>query len=679
MIANIGFGVLVIALVTAIVAVVAAIYGALGRSNAMLEASRLAALTTFPLLSVAVISLIILLVSGQFGYAYVFNTTSVNMPLYLKVAALWGGQEGSLLFWCWLLSGFTFIVLIRKWKQDHELLPWVIAVTGLTLVFFLILVLFFENPFQRYYIFYTGEVVKSLFQPVHTLAAQPTDGSGLNPLLRHPGMVVHPPMLYLGFVGFVIPFAYAIAALIQGRTDDRWLKATRKWSLMAWLFLSIGLVLGSRWAYDVLGWGGYWGWDPVEISALMPWLTGTAYLHSMVMQEKRSLFKHWNVALIILTFCLVIFGTFLTRSGLLSSVHSFSQSAIGPAFFIFISIMFIFSLGLLLYRWSDLSSGSPIKSFFSRESAFLFNNLLFMAIFLICLLGVLFPILSELFTGQKVTVGPPFYKSTTGPLFGLLMLLMGIVPLTAWSTSSARNLGRSIWKPAVASIIFPVAAVFLGASKWTALLAIWLVFLVICVTLYDYVLSVRLRAVNRGEPWWKALIGLTVRNRRRYGGYIIHLAVVLMGLGIIGIEFFQTQTQSMVRQGETLTLSGYTFTYNDLQIFDTEDGRNVVKAEIQISRGGKDLKIVYPRSDYYYDSQQSVTVPGLRSTLADDLYIVLVDWEPITEEGATFKIFRNPLFNWFWIGSVILILGTLLALWPGRESRAAQPQKMETP
>ncbi len=667
MIANIGFGVLVIALVTSLVAVIAAVYGALSKTNAMLESARRAALCTFPLISAAVLALVILLVTGQFSYAYVYDTTNISMPIYLKIAALWGGQEGSLLFWCWLLSGFTFIVLVRKWKQERELLPWVIAVTSFTLVFFLILVLFFENPFLRYYIYYTGDVVKSLFQPYHTLAAQPEDGSGLNPLLRHPGMVVHPPMLYLGFVGFVIPFAYAIAALIEGRTDDRWLKATRKWSLMAWLFLSIGLVLGSRWAYDVLGWGGYWGWDPVEISALMPWLTGTAYLHSMVMQEKRGLFKHWNVALIILTFCLVIFGTFLTRSGLLSSVHSFSQSALGPAFFIFISLMFILSLGLLLYRWSALSSGYQIKSFFSRESAFLFNNLLFIAIFLICLLGVLFPILSELFIGQKVTVGPPFYKSTTGPLFALLMLLMGVVPLTAWSTSTAKNLGRSIWKPAAVSLVAPAAAVLLGAHRWTALMAIWLVFLVICVTLYDYGRSIRLRAVNRSESLWKAFIGLTTHNRRRYGGYIIHLGVVLMGLGIIGIEFFQTQTQSTVKQGETLTLSSYTFTFKGLQIFDTDDGRNIAEADIQISRGGKVLAEVYPRSDYYYDFEQSVTVPGLRSTLADDLYVVLVDWEPLTETSAAFKIYRNPLFNWFWIGSVVLILGTMLALWPKRE------------
>jgi len=348
-IGGIGYGLLVIALVTSLVAMVTSIYGACARSAAMLETARRAALVTFPLLTISVITLLYLLVSGHFEYAYVYQTTDLAMPLYLKLAALWGGQEGSLLFWCWLLSGFTFLVLVRKWKTERDLLPWVITVTSFTLLFFLFLVLFFENPFLRYFITMGGDVVSSLFPPVLSILANPTDGSGLNPLLRHVGMVIHPPTLYLGFTGFVIPFAYAIAVLITGRTDDHWVKSTRKWSLAAWLFLSIGLILGSRWAYDVLGWGGYWGWDPVEISALMPWLTGTAYLHSMVTQEKRGLFKHWNIALIILTFCLVIFGTFLTRSGMLSSVHAFSQSAIGPAFFIFISIIFIFFIILSFF------------------------------------------------------------------------------------------------------------------------------------------------------------------------------------------------------------------------------------------------------------------------------------------------------------------------------------------
>ena len=347
MIANIGYGTIIISLVISIVAIATAVLGEKSASAAMLKASRRASLVTFPLLTVSIIALLILLIGRHFEYVYVYKTTDISMPLYLRAAALWGGQEGSLLFWCWLLSGFGFIAMLKA--KEKSLLPWVTVAVNFTLAFFLALVLFLENPFERFFINMNGDIIESFFPVMNTLQAMPENGLGLNPLLRHFGMVVHPPMLYLGFVGFVIPFAYAIAALVKGRSDDRWIRSTRSWSLVAWLFLSIGLILGSRWAYDVLGWGGYWGWDAVEISAFLPWLTGTAYLHSIMMQEKRGLFKHWNIALIILTFCLVIFGTFLTRSGLLSSVHAFSQSAIGPAFFIFISIMFLVSLGLLLF------------------------------------------------------------------------------------------------------------------------------------------------------------------------------------------------------------------------------------------------------------------------------------------------------------------------------------------
>ncbi len=671
MISIIALGLLVIALVITVNAIVTGVFAARNGSALTLESSRRAALAVFPLLTGVLVCLLILLFTGRFEYAYVYQTTEVDMPFYLKVAALWGGQEGSLLFWCWLLSGFSFIALVRQWKRDRDLMPWVIVVTMFTLLFFLVLVLFFENPFNRYYITMDGQVMSALFSTGFTLLADPSNGMGLNPLLRHFGMVIHPPTLYLGFTGFVIPFAYAIASLIKGRTDDHWIRATRKWSLAAWLFLSAGLVLGSRWAYDVLGWGGYWGWDAVEISALMPWLTGTAYLHSMMMQEKRGLFKHWNIALIILTFCLVILGTFLTRSGLLSSVHAFSESAIGPAFFVFITIVFIASLVLLIWRWSSLGSAYPVKSFFSREGLFLFNNLLFVAIFLICLTGVLFPIFSELFTGQQVTVGPPFYRRSTGPLFGLLFLLMGIVPLSAWGTSTAKRLNSEIWKPAVVSLTFPLAAILLGVRQWGGALGIWLVGLVICVTLFDYARSVGVSARNNHEPWWKAFNRLTSRNRRRYGGYIIHLGIVLMGLGIIGIEFFQSETQATLAPEQSIDFAGYNLTYKGLSVQDNVEGREAARAYIDVSKGSRNLGTITPRHDFYYTAEQTVTLPGLRSTLKDDLYIILVDWMPISSDGATFKIFHNPLIKWLWIGSIVLMLGTLVAMWPDPERKTA--------
>src|SRR5581483_1279414 len=406
-------------------------YGERKKSPAFVESARRAMLLTWPLISLSAATLIYLLVTNHFEVSFVYEVTSREMPTYLKVTAWWGGQAGSLVFWSWLMSAFASLVTLRKWDRDREFLPWVIVVTSITTAFFLGLVIFFENPFARYWQTFDGQVVASMFAPANATAFFPQDGRGLNPLLRHPGMIIHPPMLYLGFVSFVIPYAFAMAALITGRTDDRWIRLTRRWTLWAWLFLSFGLVLGGRWAYDVLGWGGYWGWDPVEIAAFMPWLTGTAFLHSVMIQEKRGLLKHWNMILIILTYALVIFGTFLTRSGVLSSVHAFAQSAIGPAFFAFIGATFITSIALVIYRWPELRGETEMKSMLSREALFLLNNLLFMSVLVICFWGVIFPLISELVTGQKVTVGPPFYERATAPLFATLMFLMGVAPLSA--------------------------------------------------------------------------------------------------------------------------------------------------------------------------------------------------------------------------------------------------------
>ena len=667
MIANLGLGILVITFGLALYGIGAAVFGVVKRKAKWVESARLAMLLTFPLITLAALTIIILLTSGQYQYAYVYNVTSNSMPLYLKITALWGGQAGSLLFWSWLMSAFASAVMLRRWERDSEFLPWVIVVSLFTLAFFLLLTIFYENPFERFWFTAIGEQITAVFPPAGATPLIPADGNGLNPLLRHPGMIIHPPMLYLGFVSFVIPYAFAIAALITGRTDDRWTRTTRRWTLVAWLFLSLGLVLGSRWAYDVLGWGGYWAWDPVENAALMPWLSGTAFLHSVMIQEKRGLFKRWNMVLIILTYSLVIFGTFLTRSGVLSSVHAFSQSAIGPLFFIFIGVTFIISLGLLLHRWNALKAEGELKSFFSRESLFLYNNLLFMAILAVVFIGTVFPLVSELFTGQKVTFGPPWYESIVGPLFALLLLLMGVAPLSAWGFSTAKTMGRSIWKPALVSLLAVVAALVAGVRSAWALAAFWLVGLVASVTIYDYLRAGLARRKATGEGLGLALWKLPARNRRRYGGYIIHLGVVLMALGIIGIEFFQTETQGTIQIGEAINLNDYTVTFKDLAVFDTPDGRNVARAVMSVSKNGQELGELYPRRDFYYDAQQPMTIPGVRSTMESDLYIILVDWQAISTAGATFKVFHNPLVNWLWLGSFVLILGTLVAAWPDKD------------
>jgi cytochrome c-type biogenesis protein CcmF len=681
MVANLGFGTLIITFLISLYGAAAAYVGARRNLPAVVDTARNAMLLTFPLLSITALSIIYLLVTGHFEVAYVSEVSSSSMPLYLRVTSLWGGQAGSLIFWSWLMSAFASAVTLRKWERDREFLPWVIMVSLITLAFFLILSIFVENPFIRLWQTPTGNVAAAMFQPAGTSLFIPADGSGLNPLLRHPGMVFHPPMLYLGFVSFVIPYAFAIAALVTGRTDDRWIRLTRRWTLIAWLFLSLGLILGMRWAYDVLGWGGYWGWDPVEISSLMPWLTGTALLHSVMIQEKRGMLKKWNMVLIILTYDLVIFGTFLTRSGVLSSVHAFAQSAIGPLFFGFIGLTFVVSLSLLIHRGNDLKADIQLSSWFSREGMFLLQNLVFIGILIVCFWGVIFPILSEalgivgqtfpalsgIFTGQKVTVGPTYYERATGPLFAFVLLLMGIAPLSAWNYSTSKTLGKSVWKHVLIAAVFVVFLAVFFRLSWVPLLGFGLLAFVVSVTLYEFWRAAWARHRSRQENLLVALWRMAGKNRRRYGGYIIHLGVVLMGLGIIGIEVFQTETQGTIAQGGQVSLGRYTVQFDSLSVFDSEDGRNVARAVVGVYKDGTYLGDLYPRRDYYYESQQPMTIAGVRSTMEDDLYVLLVDWQPLSTAGATFKIYHNPLVNWLWLGGFIFILGTFVAAWPTKE------------
>jgi cytochrome c-type biogenesis protein CcmF len=389
--------------------------------------------------------------------------------------------------------------------------------------------------------------------------------------------------------------------------------------------------------------------------------------------------KHWNMVLVILTYDLVIFGTFLTRSGVLSSVHAFAQSAIGPLFFVFIGLTFVVSVGLLLHRWNELKSEGQMTSMFSREALFLLNNLLFIGILVVCFWGVIFPLISELLTNQKVTVGPPFYERATAPLFAGLLLLMGVAPLAAWRHSTFKTLGRAVWKPAVVSLVI-VAAVFLGGVRQPAALAgFWLTAFVASVTLYEFWRGALARHRKSGESLPLALWRLAGRNRRRYGGYVIHLGVVLMAIGIIGIEIFQTETQGTIGQGEQISLGNYSVKYESLATFDTPDGRNVARAVVGVYRDGEYLGELHPRRDYYYESQQPMTIPGVRSTWEDDFYVLLVDWQPVSTVAATFKIYNNPLVNWLWFGGIIFILGTLIAAWPDRDPEPVRSAVRRTP
>ncbi|MFW6183512.1 MAG: heme lyase CcmF/NrfE family subunit [Chloroflexota bacterium] len=644
MIADFGYAVVLITFAVAIYAALAATYGARKEDARWVESARNATASTFPLLLLASGLLIVLLLRNDFSVEYVWRVTSTEMPTYLKVTALWGGQAGSLLFWNLLLAGFTAAAMLRKWDDQRPLMPYAIVMASITQIFFLGLTAFVENPFAQQ-------------------AVVPAEGQGLNPLLRHPGMIIHSPMLYLGFTGFTIPYTFAMAALITGKLDDGWIRTTRRWTLVAWLFLSLGLILGGRWAYDVLGWGGYWAWDPVENASFIPWLTGTAFLHSVMIQEKRKMFKMWNMVLVVLTYLLVIYGTFIVRSGVISSVHSFAQSAVGPLFFGFLGIMLVFSVFWLLRRQDDLASTNELDSLLSRESAFLLNNFIFLGIMFATFWGTNYPIISELFTGERVTVGPPFYNRVNGPLFAALLLLMGVAPLTMWYRSSARRIGMAVRWPALATTLVVAALYFLGVDSWAALLGLWITTFSLILTLLEFAKGVRART-KRGEAPWAAFFNLMGRNRRRYGGYWIHIGVLIMAFGIIGSYFYQQETQIRLQSGESVALGAYEMTFNGVREFPGPDDLLIKEASLDVTKNGEPVAHLTPRTELYTRTGQPMTIPSSRSTIAEDFYVIMVNWENVTADAATFRLYLNPLINWVWAGGFIFIIGTMVAAWP---------------
>jgi cytochrome c-type biogenesis protein CcmF len=670
MLSDLGLIALTLAFLFSLYATSASAYGGLQEKTVWVESARNASLLVFPLLTIPVLVIVYSLYTFNFSLAYVYDVSSRAMSPFLRVTALWGGQQGSVLFWAWLMAGFVGVALFRKWGRDRELMPWVTFVTMLTTTFFVGVVLFITNPFTRlWHVPGANELTQALFQPANAMSYLPEDGNGLNPLLRHFGMIGHPPTTYLGFTGFVIPFAYAIAALITGQSRrDEWILTTRRWTLFAWIFLSIGLILGGRWAYDVLGWGGFWGWDPVENAMLMPWLTGTAFLHSVMMTEKRGMMKKWNMALIILTYSLSLFGTFITRTGVISSVHAFSKSALGPAFFAFIGITFLGSLTLLYLRWDTLKSEHTLESFISREAAFVLQNMLFLGITFAVFWGTVFPLLSELVTGTKITVGPPYFQRVTGPLFFSLVLLMGVAPLLAWRKQAARALGKAIWIPFAASIVLAGIWGFLHRMHPASIFGLWLVTFTLSAILAEFWKGMQARHTTRGENFITALFNLIGRNHRRYGGYIIHLGVVLIAMGVIGDAFFKLETQGTVSQGESISIGGYQLTFKQLLGYPGSDGREIVEADMSLARDGQPIRNLNPRRDYFVVQEQPVSVPGVYSTPGMDFYVLLIGWD---ERGtsATFKIYVNSLINWVWIGGIVMILGTIIATWsnPARQ------------
>ncbi len=617
-------------------------------------AVRRGAYAVFAALVVAAIALWKGIFAHDFNIEYVASYTSRNLPEYYLVSAFWAGQKGSLLFWAVVLALFGALAQLLTARRFRDLLPYVAGVTNLVAAFFVAVMLFGDgaNPFER-------------------LSFTPPDGRGLNPQLQNPGMIAHPPMLYLGYISLTIPFAFAIAALVARKLDAGWIIAMRKWALASWLFLSIGITIGMWWAYLELGWGGVWAWDPVENASFHPWLTLTAFLHSVMIQEKRGMLKRWNMGLIIGTFLLSIFGTFITRSGVIASVHSFTQSSVGYFFLGFLLVTGILSFTLLYTRWPALEPEAKLESTMSRESAFLFNNLALVGIAFSVLWGTLFPILSEAVQGTKITVGPPFFNRVNIPLGLFLLFLTGVGPLIAWRKASSRNLQRQFVGPVLGFVAALMLALTLGLRGYP-LMTIALSGFVLATVVQEFGRGVRARMRMHAENPVTALGRLMSRNRRRYGGYIVHVGVVIYFVAFTGLAF-QEKTAVELVPGESTTMRSpmghdLTFTYLGTSQF-TQLNRVVSAATLQVSRDGTPLGTVVSEKRQHIDSFgrptfEPSTEVGLKSSLQEDIYVVYAG-TPDGTERAQFSLIINPLVNWFWIGGGVLALGGLLAMWPG--------------
>jgi cytochrome c-type biogenesis protein CcmF len=648
---ELGSFALYLLLVSGVYAVVAAVAGALkGRLDLVRSAER-AVYASFGLLCVAVLGLEAALLGDRFDLAFVAQNSSREQPAVFKLAALWGGQAGSLLLWAFMLGGFSCLAVWQNRNRNRTLLPWAIAALMVNLLFFAGLLCFVSNPFE--------------VLPSERILS---NGSGLNPLLQHPAMIIHPPLLYVGFVGFAIPFAFAFAALVTGQLGTQWFRTTRRWTITAWFFLGCGIMLGGRWAYEVLGWGGYWGWDPVENASLMPWLVGTAYLHSVMIQEKRGMLKIWNLVLVGLTYSLCLFGTFLTRSGVVQSVHSFTSSGwFGFVFLGYVAAVAAIFFAVLVWRVPELRSASKLDSVLSREASFLMNNWVFLGLCGIVLFGTLYPIFSEAITGARIQIGPPFFQRYAGPLALFLLLLTGIGPLIAWRRATWLNLRKSFLVPAVCAAIGSLVVFGLGVHEFYPVVFAALCAFVAGTILEEYGRGIRAR-MRRGEGPVRAFFELVRRNQRRYGGYVVHLAVVLFFIGFAGAAFNLEETR-LLHPGESWELGRYTLEYRQVRPVRDPHYAGVV-ARVAVYNEGRPVGILAPEKRMYFQQEQPTTIPAVASNLREDLYVILAGLEP--DQSAALKVYVNPLVNWIWIGGWVFVFGNALVLWPLPERRARE-------
>ena len=616
------------------------------------ETSRRAGIATFVAVSGAALALVWAAFTNDYSISYILHHTNRELAIPYKFSALWSGQEGSLILWSWLLACYGFVLRVRH-KVDVRLSAFASTILSAVQVFFLILLTFATAPFS--------------IEP----GPLATDGFGLNPLLQYPEMVIHPPMLYLGYVGFAVPFAFALGALMMRYPGEKWIHITRRWTMVTWMFLTCGIFLGAHWAYSVLGWGGYWGWDPVENASLMPWLTGTAFLHSVMMQEKRGMMKSWNVWLIFTTFLLTLLGTLLTRAGLVSSVHAFASSNIG---YWFVSFM-VLVLGVCLFTYfkqaDHLKSENHFEGVVSREASFLFNNMILLVACGTVLVGTLFPVLSEYVQGTKTSVNAAYYNVVEIPVGLFLLLLTGIGPLLAWRSTSLRSMRRNFILPGVAFAVAFFGLMLGGVHPWSAgdnwraesfsLLAYALSAAVVTAISSEFVRGAQVVRTQTGANLLSATGILMRRNTRRYGGYLVHFGIVVMFIGIAGGAFNQSKEQEM-GFGDTVSVGPYklicqSYTQDSTPNYDTDF------ALLDAYKNGRKIKQLAPEKRFYHASQTYSTMVALHSTPMADLYVIFEGRNPETNRPII-KVFLNPLIAWIWIGVLIIVAGTLFALAP---------------
>jgi cytochrome c-type biogenesis protein CcmF len=634
------------ALLIAVVGFAAGVRGGIARDDAWTRVSERAVWVLFGFVSFAMLALFNAFVNHDYQLAYVASHSARSMDTGYRLAALWGGQAGSLLLWLWMLCAYGAACVWFNRRQNRGLMPWVVAVVLGNAIFFLVLVVAITDPFEK-------------LPPGHVMS----DGSGLNPLLQHPAMMIHPLMLYTGLVGFVVPFAFAFAALLSGELGTTWFRTTRRWTLFPWLFLSIGILLGGRWAYEVLGWGGYWAWDPVENASFMPWLTATAFLHSVMIQEKRDMLKAWNLLLIGLTYTLCLFGTFLTRSGVVQSVHAFAQTPVFTLVFLGYVVVTALAFGAALFaRREGIRTGNRLESVVSREASFLLNNWVFMAILMVVFWGTMFPVFSEAATGERIAVGPKFFNTMAGPLALLLLLLTGVGPLIAWRRASRANLRRQFVWPALAGLAAGALVVTLVGSRLTfySLVAWSLGGFVMGTIVQEYTRAIVARTRKSGENVFQAFASLLRKNQQRYGGYVVHLGAVLILMGTTGSVLNEERLEN-VRPGAEIEIQDYRLRYLTARPIPAQHYGGAV-ARLALYRGDDPLAVMRPEKRMYWMEQQPASIPSVYSTLREDLYVILTAIEP--DGSATIKLYRNPLVNWIWIGGYVFVIGTILVMWP---------------